>query len=71
MRTPICDFVRKYSESAAVRAHMPGHKGVSRLGVEHLDLTEVKGADSLYTADGIIYESEMEAARLFGSAHSF
>ena len=67
MRTPICDFVRKYSESTAVRAHMPGHKGVSRLGVEHLDLTEISGADSLYEADGIIRESEANASRLFGA----
>ena len=67
MRTPICDFVRKYSESAAVRAHMPGHKGVSRLGVERLDLTEISGADSLYEASGIIRESEANASALFGA----
>lgn len=46
---------------------MPGHKGVSRLGVEHLDLTEISGADSLYEADGIIRESEANASRLFGA----
>ena len=66
MTTPIYDFVKKYSESSAVRAHMPGHKGVSRLGVEHLDLTEISGADSLYEASGIIRESEANASALFG-----
>ena len=67
MTTPIYDFVKKYSESSAVRAHMPGHKGVSRLGVEQLDLTEISGADSLYEASGIICESEANASRLFGA----
>jgi len=67
MRTPIYDFVRDYAASGAVRAHMPGHKGVSRLGVEALDLTEITGADSLYSASGIIRESEENASRLFGA----
>ena len=67
MRTPIYDFAKKYAESDATRAHMPGHKGVSRLGVEHLDLTEISGADSLYEADGIIRESEANASQLFGA----
>ncbi len=47
---------------------MPGHKGVSYIGCEALDITEVKGADALYEAEGIIAESESNASRLFGSA---
>lgn len=70
MTTPICDFVRKYAESGSVRLHMPGHKGVSALGMESLDITEIQGADCLYTADGIIAESERNAGELFG-AHTF
>ncbi len=66
MNTPICDFVRRYCEDGAVRAHMPGHKGTPLLGFEHLDITEVDGADSLYEADGIIAESEKNASQLFG-----
>ena len=50
---------------------MPGHKGLGMLGVEALDLTEVKGADSLYEAEGIIAESEANAAKLFGSRRTF
>ena len=68
--TPICDFVREYAESGTVRLHMPGHKGAPLLGFEQLDLTEIKGADSLFEADGIIRQSEETAGRLFG-AHSF
>ena len=45
---------------------MPGHKGTSFLGMEHLDITEIDGADSLYEAGGIIAESEANASQLFG-----
>ncbi len=66
MDTPICDFVRQYVARDAVRLHMPGHKGNAVLGVEHLDITEIHGADSLYEAEGIIFQSEENASRLFG-----
>ena len=66
MNTPICDFVRQYNQKNMTRGHMPGHKGVDILGMEHLDITEIQGADSLYEADGIIRESEENASRLFG-----
>lgn len=70
MKTPICDFVRAYAEKDPLRAHMPGHKGVNRLGMEQWDITELDGADSLYCAGGIIAESEKNAGKLFG-AHTF
>ena len=66
MNTPICDFVKKYSQGNPLRLHMPGHKGVSFLGMEGLDITEIFGADSLYEAEGIIAQSEENASRLFG-----
>ena len=66
MDTPICDFVRAYSRSDTLRLHMPGHKGVSLLGMESMDITEIRGADSLYEADGIIARSEANASELFG-----
>ena len=66
MNTPICDFVHKYAQSDALRLHMPGHKGRGPLGVESLDITEIRGADSLYEACGIIRESERNASALFG-----
>ncbi len=68
MTTPICDFVGQYQKSDTVRFHMPGHKGKSHLGMESLDITEIKGADALYEADGIIAESEENASRIFGTA---
>ena len=51
MNTPICDFVRRYAERNALRLHMPGHKGVSLLGMEQWDITEISGADSLFAED--------------------
>ena len=67
MRAPIYDFVKKYADSGSIRAHMPGHKGRSRLGAEELDITEIRGAESLYDAVGIIRESEENAEALFGA----
>ena len=67
MTTPILDFVRAYAAGSSVRAHMPGHKGVPRLGCEPFDITEIAGADALYEADGIIAKSEEHATALFGT----
>ena len=66
MKTPICDFVKEYDKSSALKLHMPGHKGKIFLGIENLDITEIEGADSLYEASGIIAESEAYASELFG-----
>ena len=65
--TPIADFLDRYAASGTARLHMPGHKGAA----DPLDITEIRGADSLYEADGIIRESEQNAAELFGSAASY
>ena len=68
MKTPIFDFVRSYADRQGLRLHMPGHKGNPFLGCERWDITEVSGADALYEAEGIIAESEKNAAALFGAA---
>ncbi len=61
--------------------HMPGHKGLAPLGpvgeanaikakayeaAFAYDITEIKGADELFHAEGIIAESERNASKLFG-----
>ena len=69
--TPIADFVKNYADSGISRLHMPAHKGNSLLGCESLDITEIKGADVLYSANGIIEESENNASLLFGTEHTF
>ena len=66
MDTPICDFVAQYNANDPLRMHMPGHKGLPKLGIEHLDITEIQGADNLFEAQGIIRKSEENASSLFG-----
>ena len=70
-KTPICDFVNNYAKSGTVRAHMPAHKGAAFLGCEARDITEVKGADELYGASGIIKRSERIASETFGTGETF
>lgn len=71
MNTPIYDYLMHYIRSGDLRMHMPGHKGKgvdNWLGAAYpLDITEICGADSLFEADGIIAESERNAAALFGA----
>ena len=71
MNTPICDFVKKYIQDNKIRLHMPGHKGKSYLGIEPFDITEIKGADALFEAEGIIKESENNASWLFRTGATF
>ncbi len=66
-KTPICDFIRKYAALKSTRFHMPGHKGIDFTGIEKYDITEIDGADVLYSSDGIIRESETVASELFGT----
>lgn len=68
MSSPINEFVKNYIESGRVRFHMPGHKGRRFHGLEGYDITEIRGADYLFEAGGIIAESEANAAELFGTA---
>lgn len=75
MTTPICDFVQKYISENPLRLHMPGHKGRDIFGTPltaayPYDITEIKGADSLFEASGIIAESEKNAASLFHTAET-
>lgn len=73
MNTPIYDFLKKYGDSHTMRGHMPGHHGKNITdnddlsAMYRLDITEISGADSLFEADGIILESENNAAKLYGS----
>ena len=66
--TPVADFIRQYRDNDFLRLHMPGHKG--RGETEALDITEIRGADPLYPARGILAESERSAAELFGAGRT-
>lgn len=71
METPIYNFLIEYSKKNFLRAHMPGHKGISPvpelMNLYSFDITEISGADSLFEADGIIRKSEQNASLLFGT----
>ena len=71
MKTPVFDFLKTYEKACQVRLHMPGHKGMPFLGCEKWDITEVAGADTLYEAEGIIAQSEENAAAIFGTEKTF
>ena len=65
-----------YAGGGYARFHIPGHKGAPLPypgfgGISALDLTEVAGLDSLYTADGVIRNTEEVCSRLYGSLDSF
>lgn len=74
MDTPIYDFLAGYAASDTLRCHMPGHKGHAPLpqleALYALDITEIKGADSLFEADGIIAQSERNMSALYGTAET-
>ena len=57
MKTPIVDFAKEYKSKNALRLHMPGHKGLCNNFAEPFDITEIDGADSLFSANGIIKQS--------------
>ncbi len=68
METPIYDFIKQYSENDILRLHMPGHKGKEIFPLRFSDdITEIKNADSLFEAEGIIAKSEENAAKLFNT----
>ena len=67
---PICEFLRDYACSGMSRFHMPGHKGRGD-NFNAMDITEIRGADSLYTASGIIKKSEENAAHIFDTAATY
>lgn len=77
MKTPICDFVRDYAASGAIRMHMPGHKGDAEApssdpystafsNIARYDITEIADSDELFHPTSIIAESERNASELFG-----
>jgi len=66
MTTPIVDFIKNYEKNKPLRLHTPGHKGKGFYGVAKYDITELYGADELFSPSGIIAESEKNASAIFG-----
>ena len=66
MKTPIYDFLKQYDKENPVRLHMPGSKGKINIPFG-FDITEIDGADFLFSPSGIIKESEINASILFNT----
>ena len=70
--SPLYSFIKSYKDKNVKRLHMPGHKGNGDIypdefkSVIPFDITEIKGADALFEADGVIGESEKITAEIFG-----
>lgn len=73
METPLYQAIKAYCDRAFARFHTPGHKG-GELGpltaVTPWDITEIRGADSLFHAEGAILELEQALAECYGTARS-
>ena len=69
---PLYSALRQYAGQNKSSFHTPGHKGQCQfLPLEPaLDLTELPDTDSLFECEGIIRESEIRAARLFGAKYT-
>lgn len=70
MVTPIWDILQQYAQTQGIRLHMPAHKGQGALGVEPWDITEIEGIEPLYSGKGVLWQSQQNAAHLFGSEQS-
>ncbi|MBQ3852666.1 MAG: aminotransferase class V-fold PLP-dependent enzyme [Lachnospiraceae bacterium] len=73
--TALYDEFKKYSEADLYPCHMPGHKrrafGAMSEEYASIDFTEVDSLDDLHDPEGIILESEKNAARILGADASY
>lgn len=73
MKTPIYDFISANSVIDFSRLYMPGHKGRIPFWTDfnpQFDITEITNADQLFEPNGIISQSEENAAALYGAKHT-
>ncbi|MDO4834643.1 MAG: aminotransferase class I/II-fold pyridoxal phosphate-dependent enzyme [Bacillota bacterium] len=81
VKTPIKDFLLEHAGGEPVSFHMPGHKGSElyrRCGhgdfldrIFDCDITEIRGADNLFQAEGILKEAQERYAELYGVRKSY
>ena len=66
--------LQAYADSDYYPFHMPGHKRTDKLEFPNpysMDITEIEGFDNLHHPEGILKESQIRAAELFGSKAAF
>ncbi len=76
MKTPVMDALKKLVEEDSISFHFPGHKGRTtnidwKKLMPMMDTTETRGMDNLLDPNGIIKESQDEAAKVFGAKKTF
>jgi len=72
MDTPLYNRLIEHNSLGRSSFHTPGHKcsGFFDNKLLELDFTELPDTDALYEADGVIRQTEENAAKLFGCARS-
>ncbi len=74
MDRPIYDTITKYSKSNDMPWHMPGHKRNLLQVMDNpyvMDITEIPGMDEYHCPEGIIKESQDNAASIYGVKDSW
>ena len=73
--TALYDEFKNYSGNDLYTCHMPGHKrhafGAMSEEYASIDFTEVDSLDDLHDPEGIILESEKNAAQLLGADETY
>ncbi len=75
------EFLLNHAKAHPVSFHMPGHKGADlyrRFGYGSFldkfmdcDITEIPGADNLFQTEGILKQTQLRYADLYGAEHSY
>lgn len=72
MKQPLKAGLREIFKKNPARFHMPGHKGSTDFTLPLVwDVTEIPGTDDLHDPNGIIQESQRQAALLLHAKESF
>lgn len=78
MRQKASNLIRlleEYSSSNVYPFHMPGHKrnieGMPEWNPFKIDITEIDGFDNLYSAEGVLKQVMIRAAKLFHSEYTY
>ena len=69
------DKLKNYSKSGIYPFHMPGHKrtDITEEGIipYNIDITEIHDFDNLHSPNGVIYEIQKKAAKLYNAKNAF
>ncbi len=81
MEKGLSNFLKEHARKKAISFHMPGHKGMEiykKFGYENCfnafadkDITEIKGADNLFQAEGIIKDLQEKYRKLYNVRASY